>query len=62
MRKTIASLSYLLSTVVDPKMEEEKIDPKIVEVRDEGKELRTEPIDSLESFPLSKEEKEKVST
>ncbi|XP_021616527.1 uncharacterized protein LOC110617827 [Manihot esculenta] len=49
-----------LATVEEPGTLREEINLKVIEVRDEKKEARTEPVDKLETFPLSEEESDKV--
>ncbi|XP_043811001.1 uncharacterized protein LOC122723282 [Manihot esculenta] len=49
-----------LATVSEPSSAGEKLDSEVLEVRDEKKEARTEPVRELETFPLSEVETDKV--
>lgn len=48
-----------LAIVEEQMIREEEVDPKFLEVQDKGKEVRIEPMDELETFPLAKLEKDK---
>ncbi|XP_043805279.1 uncharacterized protein LOC122721502 [Manihot esculenta] len=49
-----------LATVSEPSSAGEKLDSEVLEVRDEKKEARTEPVGELETFSLSEAETNKV--
>lgn len=49
-----------LATVEEPSTLPEEINSEVIEVQDEKKEARIEPIDKLETLPLSEEESDKV--
>ncbi|XP_043809109.1 uncharacterized protein LOC122722469 [Manihot esculenta] len=49
-----------LATVAEPSSTEERLDSKVLEVRDEKTEARTEPVGELEIFPLSEVETDKT--
>lgn len=49
-----------LATVEEQCTPTEEINPKVMKVRDERKEAMTKPMDKLETFPLSREESNKV--
>ncbi|KAG8650777.1 hypothetical protein MANES_07G072438v8 [Manihot esculenta] len=49
-----------LATVTEPNSTGEALDSEVLEVRDETKEARTEPVGELETFSLSEEETSKV--
>ncbi|XP_043807307.1 uncharacterized protein LOC122721954 [Manihot esculenta] len=49
-----------LATVSEPSSTGEKLDAEVLEVRDEKKEARTEPVRELETFPLSEAETDKI--
>ncbi|XP_043809729.1 uncharacterized protein LOC122723055 [Manihot esculenta] len=49
-----------MATVADPSLAEGKFDSEVMEVRDEKREARTEPVGELETFPLAETETDKV--
>ncbi|KAG8633903.1 hypothetical protein MANES_18G146801v8 [Manihot esculenta] len=49
-----------LATVAELSSAGEKLDSEVLEVRDEEKEAKTEPVGELETFPLSEAETDKV--
>ena len=49
-----------LATISEPSSAEERFESEVLEVRDEKKEARTEPVGELKTFPLSEAETDKV--
>lgn len=58
-RQEEARVVYL-ATVEEQYAQPKEVNPEVMEVRDEKKEVRAEPVDKLETFQLSKEEGYKV--